>query len=99
MGWLICTDWPVTGRRHCRDGPLMRPNNDIEVTRQPRGALFLVRAWNEGDQFRARIWWSVGTLSDIHPWTEAVTADPENVHRLLGVWIDELMACPPTDDD
>jgi len=77
----------------------MRPKDDTGVALQPRGAIFLIRAWTEDNQFRARIRCSIEIFSPTHPFVEAVTADPEDVHRLLAAWIDELAAGPPAEDD
>ena len=77
----------------------MGPDDDTGVARPPRGAVFLVRAWTEDKQFRARIRCSIEILSPTHPLVEAVTADPAEVHRLLAAWIDELAARPPAADD
>jgi hypothetical protein len=59
------------------------------VTQQPRAAVFLVRAWWEDGQFRARISYYSNIHSEPATETQIVTADPDEVRRHLALWLTE----------
>jgi len=63
------------------------------VAQRPRAALFLVRAWWEDGEFRARVTYSVEITSEVHQRT--VTADAAEIHRILAVWLHEAAAHEP----
>jgi hypothetical protein len=56
------------------------------MAQRPNTAVFLVRAWWEDGQFRARISYYVDIHADE---TRIVTDDPADVRRHLGTWLDE----------
>jgi hypothetical protein len=53
-----------------------------------RAAIFVVRAWYEGDQFRARVGYSDDVVSE--PMMEFVTANPDEIINVLGNWLHQL---------
>jgi hypothetical protein len=59
------------------------------VTQRPNTAVFLVRAWWEDGQFRARISYYVNLHSEPAAETQILTADPAEVREHLGRWLDE----------
>ncbi len=54
-----------------------------------RAGVYVVRAWIEDGGFRARVSWSDDVLETEE---EAVTADPDEVRRLLDRWLDRVLA-------
>jgi hypothetical protein len=71
-------------------------HDDGCVTPRPATAVFLVRAWWEDGQFRARITYEVDILADPAVETRIVTADPAEVRRQMAVWLDEFTAAAPS---
>jgi hypothetical protein len=59
------------------------------MAQRPNTAVFLVRAWWEDGQFRARISYYVDIRSDPTEETRIVTVDPAEVRRHLEIWLDE----------
>jgi hypothetical protein len=59
------------------------------VTQQPRAAVFLVRAWWEDGQLRARISYYSNIHSESATETQIVTADPDEVRQHLALWLAE----------
>lgn len=57
------------------------------VTRQPL-AIFVVRAWDEQGQFRARV--SRSYDIEVEPTLEFVTANSSELLQYLEVWVREL---------
>lgn len=57
------------------------------MTWRTQTAVFLVRAWREEGDFRARVRCTADVSTD--PADERVTADPAEVRRLLDEWLDE----------
>ncbi|TNC25714.1 hypothetical protein [Amycolatopsis alkalitolerans] len=55
------------------------------MVRPPEAAAFLVRAWYEDGQLRARITYLVEPGSGPH--AQVTTADPAEVHRHLAEWL------------
>lgn len=64
------------------------PDHDGTVTRLPRAAAFLVRAWWEDGNFRARISYSTDVTSTTLE-TKVVTAEPETIYQHLAKWLRE----------
>lgn len=60
------------------------------VTKQPTAAVFLVRAWRDGGQFRARITISTDITAEPSTQTEVLIADPDDVGRHLATWLSEI---------
>lgn len=54
---------------------------------RPPAGVFLVRAWWEDGSFRARITCCLDINSPSEPRTGAVTAEPDEVGRLLAAWL------------
>jgi hypothetical protein len=59
------------------------------VTQRLNTAVFIVRAWWEDGQFRARISYQVDIHAEPEAETQTITADPAEVRRQLEVWLDE----------
>jgi hypothetical protein len=57
------------------------------VTRRPHAAVFLVRAWWEDGEFRARITYHVNIDATPPDERQIVTADPEELHQHLATWL------------
>ena len=67
----------------------MRPNDDARVAETPRGTIFLVRAWTEHKQFRARIRCSIEISSPTHACRSGTrsrgrTSTPRRMDRRTG---------------
>jgi hypothetical protein len=60
------------------------------VTQQPTAAVFLVRAWRDEGQFRARITTSVDIAAEQPIQTEVLTANPDDVSGHLARWLSEI---------
>lgn len=60
------------------------------VTQQPTAAVFLVRAWRDDGQFRARITSSVDITAASPPQTETLIANPEEVNGHLAAWLSKI---------
>jgi hypothetical protein len=56
----------------------------------PPAGVFLVRAWREGDHFRARITYSPNVTREPGRETEVLTAHPDDVHQHLTTWLQEI---------
>jgi hypothetical protein len=88
---IVCRNWPSgSGAGNC--DLILRIRDDVSVTVRAddaamncqRSGVFLVRAWTEGHGFRARIS-CVG--DDGRPPTHEVTADADEVGRILHAWV------------
>lgn len=60
------------------------------VTQQPTAAVFLVRAWRDDGQFRARITSSVDIMADPPAQSEILIANPDEVSGHLAMWLSEI---------
>jgi hypothetical protein len=60
------------------------------MTQRPGSAVFVVRAWWEGEQFRARLTYCVDIDAGPAAETTTVTADPAEVRRRLASWLDDV---------
>lgn len=60
------------------------------VARQPSAAVFLVRAWRDDGQFRARITISTDITAEPSTQIEVLIADPDDVGRHLATWLNEI---------
>ncbi|MGH3693545.1 MAG: hypothetical protein ACRDRX_06040 [Pseudonocardiaceae bacterium] len=60
------------------------------VTKQPTAAVFLVRAWRDDGQFRARITSSADITAEPPTQTEILIANPDDVGRHLATWLSEI---------
>lgn len=59
----------------------------MHMVRRPEAAAFLVRAWYEDGQLRARISYLVEAGTGPGPRVQVTTADPAEVHRHLAAWL------------
>ena len=64
------------------------PNGDTFVTNPTTAGLFVVRAWREGDHFRARITYSSDVTCRTE--TEILTVHSDEVYQHMTTWLQEI---------
>jgi hypothetical protein len=61
----------------------------LSVKQRPHAAVFLVRAWWENGQFRARISYSHNVEAARAEEAQVTTADPDEVRQYFARWLTE----------